>query len=609
MRKLSFKQRTIKAIACLVIFIALLIIFHFYSVDRWTEFALYLTLYIIIGYRVIIKALNNVFKGQVLDENFLMTIASVGAICLSDFSEAIAVLLFYEIGEIFQSYAVNKTRKSISDLMQTPDSVYVERDGEILELDPYEVEEGEILVVRSGEKVAIDGTIVQGQAFADAKALTGESVPYQVKEGEALLSGILISGGILKIKTTKTFENSTVSKICEMVQDVSEKKSKAEQFITRFSKHYTPVVVCLAFITFLASLFFNVGTQDALFRGLTFLVISCPCALVISIPISFFGGIASASRQGILIKGSVFIENMSKVNSYAFDKTGTITRGEFKVLNVFPQENKERVMQLATICENASVHPIATSIKKEGYIVNTGEYTFEEVIGKGVKCYKANQEILCGKLSYMLENGIKCNEINSINTLVYVAENKELIGVIEIGDELKEESISTFKALNKTGSVTVLSGDRKEVVEYYARLLGVKEYRAELLPNEKAEIIDSLIAKNKKVAYVGDGINDTVSLAKANVGISMGLTGADVALEYADVVLMKDKLSDIIKAQKICKKTMAIVKQNVIFSLGVKLLVMLFSAIGFANMWLAVFADVGVAFIAILNAMRTFKKQ
>ncbi len=609
MKKLSFKHRTIKAIICLCVFIFLLIFFRFYKINKWLKFSMYFALYLIIGYRVLIKAVKNLIRGQVLDENFLMTIASIGAFCLSDFSEAVAVLIFYEIGEIFQSYAVNKTRKSIFDLMQTPDTVFVERNGELLEVDPYEIEEGETLIVRSGEKVAIDGIIVEGNAFADAKALTGESVPYKVSVGEKILSGILVSGGILKIKTTKSFENSTVNQICEMVQDVSDKKSKAEQFITRFSKFYTPIVLILAFITLIIAVLFKVSFQNALFRSLTFLVISCPCALVISVPISFFGGIASASRQGILIKGSVFVEKMAKVNNYVFDKTGTLTKGEFKVLGVYPSENTDKVLSLATLCESVSVHPIASSIKKEKYQIDTKGYLFEEYSGKGVKCYNSTREVLCGNIAFMLENGVECKETESVNTLVFVAENKKLIGIIEIGDELKRESVTTVKTLNKKGKVSILSGDRKKVVEYYSKLLGVNNYKYELLPEEKAKELDILLGnKDSVVAYVGDGINDTVSLAKADVGISMGISGADVALEYSDIVLMRDDLKDIVKAQKICKKTVNIVKQNVVISLGIKFLVMLLSAFGFANMWLAVFADVGVAFIAILNAMRTFKK-
>lgn len=610
MKKQKFKARLTKAIICLAVFIVFLVIFNVFNVNKWIKFALYLSLYIIIGYKVIIKAIKNLFRGQVLDENFLMTIASIGALCLSDFSEAVAVLLFYEIGEIFQSYAVNKTRKSIADLMQTPDMVTVERNGELIELDPYEVEEGEILVIRSGEKVAIDGEIVYGQAYADAKALTGESVPYKICVGDKILSGIIINGGLVKIKTTKTFENSTISKICEMVQDVSEKKSKAEQFITRFSKYYTPIVVGLSFTTLILSLIFKISFKDSLFRALTFLVISCPCALVISVPISFFGGIASASRQGILIKGSVFVENMANASQFVFDKTGTLTKGEFKVISVYPEENRDKILKIATICESVSVHPIAESIKNEGYAINNTNCVYEEIAGKGIKCYQEGREFLCGNLTFMLDNNINCQEFKSINTLVYVAENKNLIGVIEIGDELKEDTKISINQLNKNGNVTLLSGDRKEVVEYYAKLLKINNYKSQLLPNEKAEVINEMVNENNgKVVYVGDGINDTISLASSDVGISMGIKGADVALEYADIVLMKDKLSDIIKAKKICKKTMNIVKQNIVFSLGVKVLVMILSAFGFANMWLAVFADVGVAFIAILNAMRTFKKE
>ena len=606
MKKETVKKRTIKISICLTILISFIILFHYVRARKIIEFSLYFLLFLFVGYKIIFKAFFNIKNGQIFDENLLMLIASIGAFILSEYSEAVAVLVFYEIGEIFQSYAVNKTRKSITDLMDEPTSVFVEREG-AEEVDPYEVEVGETILVRSGEKVAIDGIVVQGEAFIDSKAITGESVPQKVIQGNSILSGVIVNGGVLKIKTTKTYENSTVMKIIETVQDVSEKKSRPEQFISKFAKYYTPIVVCFAFLTFLILLACSVGVKTALFRALTFLVISCPCALVISIPISFFGGIASLSKQGILIKGSVFVERFAKTNNFAFDKTGTLTKGDFKVLSVYPQEKKTEILQFASICEAVSVHPIANAIK--GDEIELSKYKYFEVAGKGVKCVSSESEIICGKKSYLEENGIKCFDYDSVNTLVFVAKNKICLGVIEIGDTLKDETKEVVLELNKYGNTALISGDNNKVVEYFAKLLNIKYFKGELLPNEKSEELKKFAGYNKGfTAYVGDGINDAVCLCEADVGISFGINGADVALEYSDLVLMKDNLKDIFKAKKLCKKTMSIVKQNIILSIGIKVIVMILSALGFANMWLAVFADVGVAILAILNAMRTFKK-
>lgn len=608
MKKLTFKYRLIKTIVCLAIFISLLITFHLYHNYYLSLFA-YLTLYLYVGYNIIIKSFRNVIKGKLLDENFLMLIASIGAFFLSDFSEAVAVLLFYEIGELFQNYAVNKTRKSITELMDTPEEVTVERNGVLERVDPYEVELGETLVVKNGESIPIDGEIVFGEAFADAKALTGESVPYKIKQGDKVLSGVIVNGSLIKVKTSTLYENSTINKICDMVQNVSEKKSKSEKFITKFAKYYTPIVVSLAFLTLIISLVFKIPFQKSLFRALTFLVISCPCALVISVPITFFGGLSSASKQGILIKGGAYLEKLAKVNNYAFDKTGTLTKGEFKVIDVIPCENKKEILKIATLCESISTHPIANAILKEGYVVDSSIYTISEIAGKGIIAKNETEVLLCGSYNFMVENNIEIFKNTTNYTKIYIAKNNKLLGEILIGDELKQEATFVINKLNVKNNVSIISGDNEDSVKFFSNQLFVKQMFYELLPYQKVEILEKLIAENKQICFVGDGINDTACLARADVGIAMGNSGADVALEYADVVIINDDLNKILTAKKIAKKTIRIVKQNVVLSLLIKFAVMVLSAFGFANMWLAIFADVGVAFLAILNAMRTFIKS
>ncbi len=568
---------------------------------------LYLFIYIFIAYDVLWQAIRNILHGQVFDENFLMCIATIGAFAIRSFDEAVAVILFYQVGEFFQSYAVGKSRKSIASLMDIrPDFANVLREGVIFTIDPEEVELDEIIIVQPGEKIPLDGKIIKGSSTLDTKALTGESLPREVYEGQEVISGCVNLTQTLHIKVTKLFYDSTVSKILELVENASEHKSKAENFITKFAKYYTPTVVLSALLLVVIPGAITQNWLDWLYRALNFLVVSCPCALVISIPLSFFAGIGAASKKGILIKGSNYLEQLHKANIYVFDKTGTLTKGNFVVTRVFPEENKEEILRLAAIAEAGSNHPIAQSILKLVEVKETG-YTIENIAGYGIVA-KKEDIILCGNDKLMEQRNISYVKEMGIGTVVYVAKNDKFIGSILISDEIKEETEAVIRSLNKMGGKTImLTGDNEAIAQHVSKQIGVTEFKASLLPQNKVEEVEKLLAAKKEkdlLCFIGDGINDAPVLMRSDIGISMGGVGSDAAIEASDIVLMKDDLRGISTAKRIARKTMTIVIENIVFALGIKIAVLILSAIGISNMWLGVLADVGVAILAILNAMR-----
>lgn len=586
-------------------------------------FGLYLAIYIFIGYDVLWKAVRNIAHGQVFDENFLMCVATLGAFALAiwrgvggedveGFDEACAVLLFYQTGEFFQRYATGKSRRSISELMDIrPDYANVLRGGEETAVNPEEVEIGETIFVNPGEKVPLDGVIVKGATTVDVKALTGESVPVGLGEGDGVISGSVNLAARVEIRVVRKFYDSTVAKILDMVENAASRKSKTESFITRFARYYTPAVVFSALAIAVFPPIFTGGWQTWIYRALSFLVVSCPCALVISIPLSFVAGIGAASRKGILVKGSDYIEKMSRADVFVFDKTGTLTKGDFAVTAVFPEERRGEILSCAYIAEKHSSHPIALSVcaaaEREGAAFADG-YDLTDVAGRGVKARKGGSEIVCGNYAMMEESGVSCEKVSAAGTCVYVAKDGEFLGTITISDEIKPESAEVVRKLNELGSKTVmLTGDGAEVAAKVAKEVGLSTYRAGLLPQDKVAEVERLLSeKSEKSAlcFVGDGINDAPVLTRADVGVAMGGVGSDAAIEASDVVLMKDDLRGIPLAKKISAKTMRIVRENVLFSLGVKAAILVLSALGIANMWIAVFGDVGVAVIAILNAMR-----
>lgn len=611
------KKNLIRICLSLLFFVILFTIDHIFHLDQvipnenWSwvlPASLFLVLYLFIAYDVLWKAIRNIFHGQVFDENFLMIVATIGAFAIQSFDEAVAVILFYQIGEFFQSYAVGKSRKSISSLMDIrPDFANVIRDGKTVTIEPDEVELDEIIVVQPGEKVPLDGIIIEGNSTLDTKALTGESLPREVSIDDEILSGCINLTQTLKIQVKKLFYDSTVTKILDLVENASEQKSKAENFITKFAKYYTPTVVILAVLLALIPGLITRDYIEWIYRALNFLVVSCPCALVISIPLSFFAGIGSASKKGILIKGSNYLEMFNKVNTFVFDKTGTLTKGNFAVTEVAPEERKDEILHLASIAEQDSNHPIAKSILA---LVDSKEdgYTLTNVAGQGIIATKDSITIYCGNEKLMEENQIDYTKVSGVGTVVYVAKNKEFIGSILICDEVKEEAPSVIQELNQMKNKTImLTGDNEAIAKDVASRLGVTSYKASLLPQNKVQELEAIL-QNKKdkeyVSFVGDGINDAPVLMRADIGISMGGVGSDAAIEASDIVLMKDDLKGIAVAKKIARKTMRIVFENIIFALGVKVLVLILSALGYSNMWLGVFADVGVAVLAILNAMR-----
>ncbi len=599
-------------------------------------FALYFVVYILIGYDVLRKAFINILHGQVFDENFLMCIATLGAFGLAifrgasgqtveGFDEACAVLLFYQVGEFFQRYATGKSRKSIAKLMDIrPDSANVLRGGEEIVVDPSEVAVGEIVVINPGERVPLDGVIVKGASSFDTKALTGESLPRDLQEGQEVTSGTVNLTSRIEVRVTRAFYDSTVSKILDLVENASEHKSKAENFITKFARYYTPTVVLVALgLAVLPPVGISIASgvwawsvfSDWIYRALSFLVVSCPCALVISIPLSFFAGIGAASRYGILVKGSNYLEKFAKTDTFVFDKTGTLTKGNFAVCAVSPESERERILALAAVAEDKSSHPIARSIV-QAYTDLGGEiakgYQRTNVAGQGIIACNGEDTILCGNEKLMAAHGVAFTPTQAVGTAVYVAKNGKFVGSIVVADELKAETKPVLAELSAMGAKTVmLTGDNERIAAAVAKEAGVTEYRSSLLPQNKVEEVEKLLASQGKdgvLCFVGDGINDAPVLMRADVGVAMGGVGSDAAIEASDIVLMHDDLSGIPLAGRIAKKTMRIVSQNIWFSIAVKLAILVLSALGVTNMWIAVFGDVGVAVLAILNAMRVNSK-
>ena len=584
------------------------------GLGTWGKLAVYLIPYVLIGWDIVYKALRHIRNGQVFDENFLMTVATFGAFGIGEYSEAVAVMLFYQVGELFQSYAVNRSRQSITELMDIcPEYANIEEDGQLKQVDPDDVQVGDIIVVKAGERIPLDGKVVFGDSMVDTSALTGESVPRKASVGDDVISGCVNGSGLLRVQVTKEFDDSTVAKILELVENASSKKAQVENFITRFARYYTPVVVVGAVIlAVLPPLVFGQSWAEWVRRACTFLVISCPCALVISVPMSFFSGIGAASRRGVLIKGSNYLEALSEMDTIVFDKTGTLTKGEFKVTEIHAAVGtQESLLELAALAESYSDHPISRSIKEAcGHALDMNRVSdTEEISGHGVKAVIDGHVVLAGNSKLMKEMKVEYTESPSIGTAVYIAMDGTFYGSIIISDTIKEEAYEAIRSLKRVGvkRTVMLTGDKKEVGEAVAARLGLDEVHAELLPDGKVAKVEELLAELKgkdKLAFVGDGINDAPVLSRADIGIAMGSMGSDAAIEAADIVLMDDDPSKIADVVRISRKTMTIVKQNIIFALGVKAIVLLMGAFGMANMWEAVFADVGVSVIAIINAMR-----
>lgn len=626
------KKKLIRIIVSLILFFAIFITDKIVKLDtvfngnlNWLfPFALYLIVYITIGYDVIYKAFANIFHGEFLDENFLMVVATFGAFGLAiyrgvnhldieGFDEACAVLLFYQIGEFFQSYATGKSRKSITSLMDIrPDYANLKTENGVEEVDPEEVKIDDIIVVNPGEKIPLDGKIIKGASTLDTKALTGESLPKEVLEGDEAISGTINLTSQLEIKVEKEFYDSTVSKILELVENATSQKSKAENFITKFARFYTPIVVGLAVLLAIIPSLITGEWSVWIYRALSFLVVSCPCALVISIPLSFFAGIGAASKYGILIKGTNYLEKFNKANTFIFDKTGTLTKGNFAIKNVYPIEKKDEILHLASIAECNSNHPIALSIINSYGKDFEKDYVLTNVAGEGIIAEKNGEKIYCGNEKLMENNNINFIKNEEVGTVVYVAKNDKFFGSIIIADEIKDGAKETIESFSKNGGKTImLTGDNEKIAESVAESLKLTDYKASLLPQNKVEEIDKIFKEKKKedvICFVGDGINDAPSLMRSDIGIAMGGVGSDAAIEAADMVLMHDDLKDLIIAKKISKKTMRIAYENIIFSLAIKVLILILSAFGITNMWIAVFGDVGVAVIAILNAMRVNSK-
>lgn len=588
------------------------------SLPPFAILAVYLVSYVIIGGDVVKLAVANIGRGQVFDENFLMALATVGAFFVGDYPEAVAVMLFYQVGELFQSYAVNRSRKSIAELMDIrPDYANVLREGTEEEVDPDEVAVGETILVKPGERIPLDGRVIRGDSSLDTVALTGESVPRTVRCGEDVISGCVNLTGVLEVEVTKPYGESTVSKILDLVENASSKKAQAENFITRFARYYTPVVVCCAAALAVIPPLFVGGWAGWIYRGLTFLVVSCPCAVVISVPLSFFGGLGGASKAGVLVKGSNYLEALAETEIVVMDKTGTLTKGTFTVQEVKPagkETGREELLELAALAESYSGHPISLSIRKawgkDADKTRLGEV--KELAGRGVAAQIDGRTVYVGNEKLMAQQGISVTDAASAGTVVHVAEENRYLGHILIADEIKKDAASCISGLAEQGvrRVVMLTGDRREAAEHVAAQIGLKEVHSGLLPGDKVEEVEKLIASKSpkgKLAFVGDGINDAPVLARADIGIAMGGLGSDAAIEAADVVIMTDEPSKIAAAMRISRKTLGIVKQNILFAIGVKVLVLLLAAVGIANMWLAVFADVGVAVIAILNAMRAMQ--
>ena len=606
------KKDLTKIIVALILYlIGIIIKFQ----NEWINNSIFIISYIIVGYEILRKAIRNIFRGKIFDENFLMSVATLGAFGIGEYPEAVAVMLFYQIGELFQDYAVDKSRKSISSLMDIrPDFANIYRNEKIEKVNPEEVKIGETIIVKPGEKIPLDGHIIDGKTSIDTKALTGESIPKDVIEGDEVLSGCINLTGAIKIQVTKEYGESTVSKILDLVENASSRKSKSENFITKFAKYYTPIVVIIAVILAIIPPLIIKGASftEWFYRALSFLVVSCPCALVISIPLSFFGGIGGASKIGILVKGSNYLEALANTEIAVFDKTGTLTKGVFEVQKVNAiGVTKEELLEIAAYGENYSNHPISKSIKQaynkkidESQIMNV-----QELSGLGIEAKIKNQNVLLGNEKLMNEKGIEFEKCKDIGTILYIAIEGKYAGYILIRDKIKEDSKKTIEELKRNGikQTVMLTGDRKNVGEAVAKEIGIDNVYTELLPDEKVKKVEELLktkTEKGKLAFVGDGINDAPVLTLADIGIAMGGLGADSAIEAADIVIMTDEPSKIIKAIKISKKTMRIVKENIVFAIFVKIAVLILTAFGLSTMWEAVFADVGVSIIAIINAFR-----
>ena len=622
------KKMLYRIITAFVLFVVLMVLEHTGVLEQlpsqWLVFLIYLIPYLVIGYDIVYKAVRNISHGQVFDENFLMMVATFGAFGVKEYSEAVAVMLFYQVGELFQNYAVGKSRQSISDMMNIcPEYANIEEDGVLMQVDPDDVEVGTIIVVKPGERIPLDGIVTEGTSMIDTAALTGESVPRRATVGDEIISGCVNGSSTIKVKVTKAFEDSTVARILELVENASSKKAKVENFITRFAKYYTPIVTIGAVIlAILPPLILGGGWADWIQRACIFLVISCPCALVISVPLGFFGGIGASSKIGILVKGSNYLEAVAEMTTIVFDKTGTLTKGEFKVSEVQPSADKnntigkEELLEIAAYGEGYSNHPIANSIREAyGKTLSMERVTdTEEIAGHGIHTFIDGREVYLGNAKLMDAQNIAYTENKTAGTVVYVACNNVFAGSIVISDTVKEGSKDAIRDMKQVGvkKTVMLTGDRQAAADAVAAELGIDEVHAELLPADKVGQVEKLLgAQNEKerLAFVGDGINDAPVLTRADIGIAMGSMGSDAAIEAADIVLMDDDIRKIASLVKIARKTLGIVKQNIVFALAVKALVLLLGALGMANMWEAVFADVGVSVIAILNSMRTLNTK
>ena len=610
-----------KAMIRIIIAVVLVGLISLLPVKGYIRFALFMIPYLVIGYDILRKAVKGIMNRQVFDENFLMAVATIGAIALGDYTEGVAVMIFYQIGELFQSYAVGKSRRNISELMDIrPDYANVETEnGDLEQVDPDEVEIGSVIVVQPGEKVPIDGVIIEGKSTLNTSALTGESLPREAEVDDEIVSGCINMTGVLRIRTTKEFGESTVSKILDMVENASSRKSRSENFISKFAHYYTPIVCyCAAALSVLpplmSILFLHIAPDwgEWIFRALTFLVISCPCALVISIPLSFFAGIGGASRSGVLVKGSNYMETLAQTSCVVFDKTGTLTQGVFAVSSVYPEGmSEDQLLEYAALAESYSSHPISRSLQKAyGKVIDKNRIEdVEEISGNGVEAAIDGKKVSVGNDKLMKKLGVFYKELNEVGTVVYVAVDQIFAGSILISDQPKPTAAAAIKALNKAGirKTVMLTGDRRNVAEHVAKELGISEYYAELLPADKVSGVEKLLAgqsSREKLAFVGDGINDAPVLSRADIGIAMGAMGSDAAIEAADIVLMDDDPMKIAKAIKIARKCIRIVYENIYFAIGIKVICLILGAVGIANMWAAIFADVGVMVIAVLNAIR-----
>lgn len=606
------RRSLVRICVCAALYAATLIVVNTVAMPyEWIEPVAFAVIFLAIGWDVLWRAVKNIAHGKLFDENFLMTIATIGAFAIGEYHDAVAVMLLYQIGELFQHYAVGKSRKSIASLLDIrPETATVLRDGKETEVHPSEISVGEIFVVKAGEKLPLDGIVTEGKCNLDTSAITGESLPRSVKAGDNVFSGCINKDGVILVQAISTYDNTTVAKILDLVENATNQKAPAENFITKFSKYYTPVVTLLAVIIGVVPPLFNGEWVVWLRRAMMFLFVSCPCALVISVPMGFFGGIAAASKKGILVKGSNYLEVLAKANVVAFDKTGTLTHGNFAVTKVYPEAQREKVLQTACLAEQHSNHPIAVSICNETQY-EPFRCVVEEIAGQGICAKGANSTVLCGNAKLMTEKGVLFVPVDdSEGTVVYVAENGQYIGAIVIADQIKEDSAQAVRQLKEMKCQTVmLTGDNEKTAQAVADKLQIDKRFAQLLPQDKAEKVSQLVKEGNTVAFVGDGINDAPVLATASVGIAMGAMGSDAAIEAADIVLMQDNPTAIPTAKKIAKKTLGIVKQNIVFSIGVKIAVLVLSAVGLLDkigfgMIVAILADVGVCMIAILNSMR-----